>query len=102
MLPEGWTPKQYRRKFTLADGQAVFAGDNHGILYTGHFCFNCTAVKLSAENLEQVRYCLTTVEPLVISWPAWRVYHCVPSFLKACVEVTCELVRGGYWLKSDN
>jgi len=100
MLPESRTPKQYRKKFefTLADRQTVFSGDNHGILYTGHL--NCIAVKLSAENLEQVRYCLTTGEPLVISRPAWRVYHSVSSFLKACVEVTCELVCGSYWLKA--
>jgi len=49
MLPESRTPKQYRRKFefTLVDGQTVFSGDNHGILYTGHFLFKlyCCEVK---------------------------------------------------------
>ena len=91
MLPKSRTPKQYRRKFefTLADGQTVFSGDNHGILYTVHFCFNCIAVKLSAEDLEQVRYCLITVEPLVISRPAWRVYHCVSSLCPLLPEGMC-------------
>ena len=98
-----------RRKFefTLADGRTVFSGDHHGILCTRHFCFNCIAAKLSAENLEQVKYCLTTVEPLVISRPAWRVYYCVSFFLKTCVEVRlcvgmCEHACGSYWLKGNN
>ena len=74
-------------EFSLADGRIILSGDHHGILCTRHFCFNCIAAKLSVENLEQVKYCLTTVEPLVIRRPAWRVYYCVSFFLKACIEV---------------